>query len=357
MRLYLIGGFLGSGKSTAIYQACNHYLQQHKKVGVITNDQGSVLVDSGFISNGGIATAEILNGCFCCKFNEFETELKKIIDEESPDFLFAEAVGSCADLVATIAKPLIARGFQPDIVFAVFVDASLLSSMVEGNASFLNEDVRYLFRKQIEEADILVISKMDLLEKEQREIIEALVETEYPNKKVLFQNSYDDSNISSWLFVMENFNVSSERSSLEIDYEIYARGELSLAWLDETILFTSTDGTATTAAFALTQLIYKQVLLAGYPVGHLKFLVDDGKTKAKISYTTINRRLPSMELMDDFSDSTSLLVNARIQASPEDLDSVIRTALEVLNTNFSGSIKILQSACFKPGIPVPVWRL
>jgi hypothetical protein len=127
--------------------------------------------------------------------------------------------------------------------------------------------------------------------------------------------------------------------------------------MDEIILFTSTDGTATTAAFALTQLIYKQILLAGYPIGHLKFLVDDGHTKEKVSYTTINRRLPSLELMDDFSDRTSLLVNARIQASPEELNMVIRNALDVLATNFSGSIKILQSSCFKPGIPVPVWRL
>src|SRR6478609_9925417 len=100
MRLYLIGGFLGSGKSTAIFQACNHYLHQHKKVGVITNDQGTTLVDTGYINNTGVYTAEVLNGCFCCQFNEFEEQLQLLIEEVSPDFLFAEAVGSCADLVA-----------------------------------------------------------------------------------------------------------------------------------------------------------------------------------------------------------------------------------------------------------------
>src|SRR6478672_6688543 len=110
MRLYLIGGFLGSGKTTAIFQACRYYLQKHKKVGVITNDQGYILVDSGFINATGVSTAEVTNGCFCCRFNEFEDQVNRLIVEDSPDIIFAEPVGSCADLVATIAKPLKARG-------------------------------------------------------------------------------------------------------------------------------------------------------------------------------------------------------------------------------------------------------
>ena len=357
MRLYLIGGFLGSGKTTAIFQACNHYLHKHKKVGVITNDQGSILVDSAFINTTGVPAAEILNGCFCCRFNEFSEELTNLIEEHSPEVIFAEAVGSCADLVATVARPLMASGFQPEIVVIVFVDACLLFATLEGNASFLNEDVQYIFRKQMEEADILILSKADLLEDGDHEIITSVLETDYPGKKLLFQNSYDESNISNWLFAIENFNPSSERSSLSIDYDIYAKGELSLAWMDEAIVFKSTDGTATTAAFALTQLIYKKMIVAGYPIGHLKFIVDDGQQKEKISYTTINRRMPSMELMDDFSDNTRLIVNARVQATPGEVDSVVRNALDVLKENFSGSILIEQSSVFQPGIPVPVWRL
>ncbi|HSB94571.1 MAG TPA: hypothetical protein VLC28_15720, partial [Flavitalea sp.] len=230
-------------------------------------------------------------------------------------------------------------------------------SLLEGNAAFLNSDIQYIFRKQLEEADMIVVSKFDLLETSQRAMIEEELEKEYPEKQLLFQNSYNQSNISNWLYALQHFSAPAERYSLELDYEIYAKGELSLAWMDETLLFTSNDGTATTAAFALTQLVYKQISLAGFPVGHLKFLVDDGKTKEKISYTTINRQMPTIKLMDDFSDRTTLLVNARVQASPEELDAVVRRALNILATNFSGTIKILKSSSFKPGTPVPVWRL
>ncbi len=50
MKLFLMGGFLGSGKTTAIQQACL-LLQKEVRVGVITNDQGVQLVDRAFLQN------------------------------------------------------------------------------------------------------------------------------------------------------------------------------------------------------------------------------------------------------------------------------------------------------------------
>lgn len=49
MELHLLSGFLGSGKTTAIHSACNYLLQKGVKAGVITNDQGSRLVDGDFL--------------------------------------------------------------------------------------------------------------------------------------------------------------------------------------------------------------------------------------------------------------------------------------------------------------------
>jgi G3E family GTPase len=45
MKLFLIGGFLGSGKTTAIVNACQHLIKKDQRVAVITNDQGDQQVD------------------------------------------------------------------------------------------------------------------------------------------------------------------------------------------------------------------------------------------------------------------------------------------------------------------------
>ena len=65
MDLHLVGGFLGSGKTTAIIGAVRLLLARGKKVGVVTNDQGRFLVDTAFFKATQVPTAEVACGCFC----------------------------------------------------------------------------------------------------------------------------------------------------------------------------------------------------------------------------------------------------------------------------------------------------
>ena len=107
MNIHLLSGFLGSGKTTGIKQACVHFMQQGKRVGVITNDQGIKLVDGNFFSKMGIPERQVGNGCFCCNYNDLDRSIQSLIDEFKPDIIFAESVGSCTDIVATVLKPLL----------------------------------------------------------------------------------------------------------------------------------------------------------------------------------------------------------------------------------------------------------
>src|SRR4051812_6642060 len=106
MKIHLLSGFLGSGKTTAIQHACYHLLQEHNKVGVITNDQGIKLVDANFFESLSIPNRKVINGCFCCNYNELDGAIQSLIATNNPDVIFAESVGSCTDIVATVLKPL-----------------------------------------------------------------------------------------------------------------------------------------------------------------------------------------------------------------------------------------------------------
>jgi G3E family GTPase len=74
MKIYLVGGFLGSGKTTAIIQACRILMADGKKVGVITNDQGKYLVDTAFMKFNDIPTVEVTGGCFCCNYQDLNSQ-------------------------------------------------------------------------------------------------------------------------------------------------------------------------------------------------------------------------------------------------------------------------------------------
>ncbi|MEI7776494.1 MAG: GTP-binding protein, partial [Verrucomicrobiota bacterium] len=105
-RYIMIGGFLGAGKTTAIASLALYLKNKGLRVGLITNDQGSELVDTAMLRAKGFSTEEIPGGCFCCRFNSLVDAAAKLTDTIAPDVFIAEPVGSCTDLIATVTYPL-----------------------------------------------------------------------------------------------------------------------------------------------------------------------------------------------------------------------------------------------------------
>jgi len=89
MKLFLVGGFLVSGKTTAIVNASQHLQKNNYRVAVITNDQGDQQVDNAFVKSFGIPAAEVTNGCFCCNYDQLDKHINSFIENIQPDVIFA----------------------------------------------------------------------------------------------------------------------------------------------------------------------------------------------------------------------------------------------------------------------------
>src|SRR5829696_8518792 len=161
-RYIMIGGFLGAGKTTSVARLAERLTGQGLRVGLITNDQGTELVDTAMLRSRGFATEEIPGGCFCCRFNSLLDAARKLTADSRPDVFIAEPVGSCTDLVATVTYPL-RRIYGDDFSIAplsVLVDP-VHTARVFGleQGSKCTEKLLYIYRKQLEEADFIVINK------------------------------------------------------------------------------------------------------------------------------------------------------------------------------------------------------
>src|SRR5450432_118187 len=143
MKIHLLSGFLGSGKTTAIQYASHALLRQGIKTGVIMNDQGIKLVDGDFFKSLKIPNRQVVNGCFCCNYNDLEANIQSLIETNQSEIIFAEPVGSCTDIVATVLKPLL--HFRPDaqITVSTFADVRLLQMILEEGANLFDETVNY----------------------------------------------------------------------------------------------------------------------------------------------------------------------------------------------------------------------
>ena len=63
--ILLIGGFLGAGKTTLLAEIAQRLQVKGEKVSIITNDQGSDLIDTEFLESKGLNSTGITGGCFC----------------------------------------------------------------------------------------------------------------------------------------------------------------------------------------------------------------------------------------------------------------------------------------------------
>ncbi|MCL4562697.1 MAG: CobW-like GTP-binding protein, partial [Chloroflexi bacterium] len=274
MKLHLVGGFLGSGKTTAIIAAVRLLMAQGKKVGVVTNDQGKYLVDTSFFRLSDVPAVEVTGGCFCCNYDDLASRLDQLREEVHPDVIFAESVGSCGDLVATVIKPLIelsSQNVQPTS-FSVFTDSRLLQMRMEGEELPFSENVVYLFDKQIEEAGILIVNKSDLLEPVEGEQLLARARQRYPDKLVKLQNSTCADQVQDWVALIQDGNLALPDQSLDMDYQRYGEGEAQLAWLDEMIHLTVPGGMGGEVVRCLIGMIQNQLNRLHAPIGHLKFI-------------------------------------------------------------------------------------
>lgn len=356
MKLFLLGGFLGSGKTTAIHQACVQLLEDKKKTGVITNDQGMQLVDTAFIKHHQIAGKEVVNGCFCCNYSHLEKAIRSLQKEDNPEIVFAESVGSCTDIVATVIKPLQKFYSDLEMVYPVFADACTLLKKVHGEELFFDDDVVYIFEKQLEEADILIVNKTDLLTKEEEKAIREMLVKQFPGKPLLFQSSLQNEDIKKWLKTLLEFDPPPERKSLQIDYDKYASGEARLAWLDaELVLFSEINAMET--AVKLINRIYEKIRQRKYPLGHLKFLIRAGQWQRKISFTSLNE--PVLKQTRSFRniEELDLLVNARVQTTPDALQQLFSEAANEIMENDQCKIENKGQAVFQPGYPRPEHRI
>ncbi len=242
-----------------------------------------------------------------------------------PAIIFAESVGSCTDLVATVLKPLLKKypGSHPTV--SVFADANLLPDLLEDHTAF-DPAVRYIYLKQLEEAQVIVVSKIDLTNN--LTSVRQLLAKHYPTKTILYQSSFNSEHILRWLQTLEQLSPQSNTlPSLNIDYERYGAGEAKLAWLDQQLVIESPALNAHDAALGLLTRLSQTT----HPIGHLKCLID-GATKISFTSTGTTDRTPT-HLPVHPAASANLLINARIQTTPAHLTELMTDAIQVHREN------------------------
>src|SRR5262249_41167714 len=187
-RFVMLGGFLGAGKTTAMARLARFYMARGQRVGLVTNDQAQDLVDTNSLRAQGFPVQEVAGACFCCKFDDLLRRVEALAINKRPDVILAEPVGSCTDLVATVAQPLkdlYGDRFEVAPYTVLFKPSHGLRILRDEKSAGFSPKAAYIFRKQLEEADAIVINRIDEMTPAAVDDLSALVGREYPGTPTL----------------------------------------------------------------------------------------------------------------------------------------------------------------------------
>lgn len=356
----MIGGFLGAGKTTAILKLAEHLKGQGRRVGLITNDQSIDLVDTARAKAAGFAVEEITGGCFCCKFDSLVCASEQLTRETAPDVLIAEPVGSCTDLKATVSYPL-RRLYGDDYRVAplsVLVDPHRIGRIlgVIRDGKTFSEKVVYVYRKQLEEAEILVLNKTDLLEAGLRERIVAAMKAEFRQAKVLEVSSTTGEGLDAWFEQVLSGDLG-QAKSMDVDYDVYADGEALLGWLNCKVKLESSaefDGNA--FLLDLSRQLRDRLAGLNIEIAHLKMTLapDSGPDLGAVSLTRTQEQPAATHALQGPLNRGTLVVNLRAEADPELLKAQVTAAIGAIS---SAKAELQVLAAFRPGRPTPTHRM
>lgn len=363
-RLILVGGFLGAGKTTLLAEAARRLAGQGKRVGLVANDQAPDLIDTELFRQTGAGVAEVAGGCFCCRFPDLIEAVRSLVREVNAEVVLGEPVGSCTDLSATVLQPLKHRYPQEIELgpFSVLVDTSqvralLRFSEVPGPLTRLRfpENVLHIYQTQLEEADLIVLNKVDLVEMADRSKIRELIGQRFPDKPVFEVSALNGQGIDDWLaYVTQAQPVGTRLAS--VDYEIYAAGEATLGWLNASARLKAREEVVwSTFAGELLEEIRARLRERAAEIAHLKIFLATPGASVVGNLTADDSPVSVRGQIDPARRTVRLLVNARVRSEPETLQHVVKeSVLRVAGSRIVVEITGMRS--FFPARPQPTYR-
>ena len=197
VKINVVSGFLGAGKTTLIKKLLTGSLRNEKVV-LLENEYGEIGIDGGFMKDAGITVTELNAGCICCTLaGDFQAAVDQLIDTYHPDRILVEptGVGKLSEILSAVEK---AKTRHPEIEVggsATVVDAGKCRMYMKNFGEF--------FLDQVKSASTVIFSRTQLLDAGRVEKSRLLIAEAHPDARII-TTPWDDMEPDFILDVIEN---------------------------------------------------------------------------------------------------------------------------------------------------------
>jgi len=322
MKIIIIGGFLGSGKTTTILKISKQLRDTGKRTAIIVNEIGDIGLDGDILTNPDIVTKELTSGCICCTLRiSMQHTLQTLEEEFKPDVVIIEPTGIA--FPGQIREEIETMGLS-DLSFAPVV------TLVDpGRFGTEAKEIPRFIETQIREAEILCINKIDVTPAEIVYSTERMLLEINPEAHILkFSAKLGDGQFESLLLHPAVTGLKKTSEEKKNSVELSEVSAYSILYTLKSGVFSPEKGMRLIEESLLT--IRDKVLeINSEFVGHVKLSLKLPESMVKGSVTS-SKELPQVELLQDKnSEKTELRLLSAITKVPKNkLTDIVESTLE-----------------------------
>jgi len=347
--MLVLGGYLGAGKTTlAVNMARTMKEKYDKSVAIITNDQGDVLVDTEYSRDAGFDTKEIMGGCFCTNFDRFVSSARTLVMDGKPDVIIAEPIGSSTNIMSSVVAPL--RSLYPDefsvAPLMVVVDCVRALGILSQDKVRSEDTVDLIPAHQIRDAEIVILSKTDLVDKDTIAKIRVEVDKLLPGCRIIETSSQDLRNIGDIIDIVLSDELSVKAPIAE-NNRGFAFEKAKLGWYSGTYNIKPTDDLD---MYSLASDLMKGVAkeYGAESIVHVKVMLEAEDAACKMSLVQQNMQVDGIVGSRYMRKPGQLVLNARVISPPKKLEEVMRGIMDAALKTYPFEAEKVNEKCFMP---------
>ncbi|PFP26893.1 cobalamin biosynthesis protein [Bacillus sp. AFS073361] len=183
--VYILSGFLGSGKTSLLKQLLEDEQRTGRKTAVMMNELGKVSIDSDIVDEEDVTLKELLGGCICCSIQDkLEAQLQGLLVEEEPEVIYIETTGAAhpVEVLDAILSPLFADKL---IIKGIITTVDGTRWLVR---KLLSPQLQQLILEQVRHADYILVNKLNELTESEQAKITFEIQSINPNARCLLTN-------------------------------------------------------------------------------------------------------------------------------------------------------------------------
>ena len=355
IRFMVVSGFLGAGKTTAMIALGEYMDKNYGHIGLIANDLGANLVDTNLTQTSGCTVEEIASGCICYQMDNTIDKIRRLKDRDGCIFVMSDIPGcgvgaldhtyhrladDCADWIT----------LSP---FMVIVDPERLRMLLPEKADInLPEELVYLMKLQLEEADLVVLNKIDLLSDEEIQRDVDFLKEACPDVPVMAISALERTGIPELAEFITTHESALKNFSVRDD-EKFAEAETKLTWYNRRMFFKTLDGSKIDCNAVIDDIIEgirMGLIERKRNVPHLKTFATAGAGDFnKCSLIGVDYDIEHTQPFIRKHKKMSMIINARAVCESRPLARLVDDAIDGACDKWNLDVQVFFTECFGMG--------